>query len=366
MASIIDQLKQVEQPDVLQSLNTIIFAEAVRRGVVSDFMDVVPAMSGERIPVLYPLSKIGKPSRKCSPAIDEANAKLTEKEWLLRPWDFKLKQCYADIEHALYHLGLNVDADRPDMTGIPIMDLILRLIEPAVEEMTMRFAFFGDTAAKNVSESGSITDGVDTDYFTLVDGIWKQIAEMVAAGNGIKYTAIAANQADTTAEQMTATGMDALAILSEVINAAPIALRSAETSRKQVIMTDAFFSKLKMQLLSENIATEAQFSMRENGIQDLKLFGIDLVSQPYLDKEIAESFDNGTKLDRPYRVLYTTKDNLLFGIPQRVDVNGNPVTAERFKEFNAWYNRDDRHMYIEGMGMFDVKVVRPELVSVAY
>lgn len=357
---------QVASPDVMQSLGSIIFAESVRRGLVHDHMEVVPAQSGQRIPVLYPLSKIGKPSRKCSPEIDEANAKLTEKKWLLEEWDFKLKMCYADFEKALYNLGLNVDDQRPDMTGTPLMEVILRLVEPAVEEMTMRFAWFGDKNAKNVTDGGSIADGVDTDFFTLVDGVWKQIAAMITAGNGIKYTAIAANQAASTEAQMEAAGMDAVAILSKVINEAPIALRSIETARKEVIVTDAFMAKLKTQLLAQSIATESQFSMRENGIQELKLFGLNIESQPYWDKEIAESFNNGTKLDNPYRVLYTAKDNLLFGIPQKVNENGQPVPTDNFEEFNSWYNRDDRHMYIEGMGMFDVKVVRPELISVAY
>lgn len=360
--------EQVATPDILQSLGSIIFAEAVRRGVISDHMEVVPALSGERIPVLYPLSKIGKPSRKCSPAVDQANANLVEKTWKLMPWDFKLKMCYADFEQALYHLGLNVDDKRPDMTGTPLMEAILRLVEPAVEEMTMRFGWFGDTAAKNVAaeNGGDITAGVDVDYFKLLDGIWKQVAGMVTENKGIKYTSIAANQLATTAAQTAAEGMDAISIINQVINDAPIALRSVETSRKEVIVTDSLMSKLKTQLLAQSIATESQFKMRENGIQELKLYGLTIESQPYWDKEIAESFNNGTKLDRPYRAIYTTKDNLLFGIPKKVDDNGNPVPTENFEEFNSWYNRDDRNMYIEGMGMFDVKAVRPELISVAY
>ena len=110
------------------------------------------------------------------------------------------------------------------------------------------------------------------------------------------------------------------------------------------------------QIYAESIQTEAQFAQRQNGIQEVRLYGHTITSLPYLDKEIEASFNNGTKLDNPYRVLYTTKDNLLLGIPQGAALH----------DFDVWYNKDDRNTYIQGIGDLDVKVVRPELISVAY
>lgn len=355
MANIInfDQLT----PQMKQDLSDIIVAEAILGGTASDFMEVTPAESGKRIPVLYPLSKIGKVSRGCSPAVDTANAELVEKTWALKEWDFKLKQCYKDVEQALYNLGLKTNTEKPDLTGTPLMNLILRLVEPALDEMILRFAFFGDTAANNHdadSDEGSLTSGVDPNYFKLVDGIWKQIAGMVTSSD-VSVIDIPGNDQASTAAQKSAT-VDALGILSSVINDAPIDLRQVEAGREVILVTDLFMQKLRKQIYAEDIQTEAQFAQRQNGIQEVRLYGHTITSLPYLDKEIEASFNNGTKLDNPYRVLYTTKDNLLLGIPQGAALH----------DFDVWYNMDDRNTYIQGIGDLDVKVVRPELISVAY
>lgn len=341
-------------PQLMQDLSDIVVEEVITRGIISRHVEVVKAENGKRVPILFPLSKIGKPSRGCAPEVDSATAKLIEKTWNLKPWDFRLMQCYQDVENALYNLGLKEGVDRPDMNGTPLMELLLRLVEGAVDEMLNRFLWFGDTTGASLP-SGS----ADAEYFKVVDGIWKQIAEMVAANNGIKHIAIAANAEATEAEQMAAE-VDAFAILSDVVNNAPLALRNADASRKQVLVTDAFLTKLKMQLLKQNICTESQFTMREKGIQTVKLLGLEISSVPYWDKEIAESFNNGTKLDNPYRVLYSTRDNLLLGFPVLDD------QSRTFDDFRAWYDQKDRHMYIDGMGRLDVMAVRPELISVAY
>lgn len=350
-------------PQMIQDLGDIIFAESVVNGTISDYMTVVPAVSGKRIPVLYQLSKIGKVSRGCTPSVDEASADLVEKKWALQEWDFRLKQCYKDVAQSLYALGLNVDVNRPDMTGTALMELLISLIEPAVDEMVQRFAWFGDTEAKNVAETGggSITAGVDPEYFKVVDGAWKQIYAMTTENKGIKHISIAPNTETTTAKQEAAAGYSPKSTLLDVINSAPIQLRNVESGRKQVLVTDLFMKKLKNELLSESIQTESQFVQRQDGIEELRLFGQSIVSMPYWDKEITESFNNGTKLDNPYRVLYTTKDNLLLGTPQKDTGN-----TGSFEEFKVWYEQKDRQVYIDGMGLIDTKVVRPELISVAY
>lgn len=343
-------------PSVMMKLTEIIREEVITRGIISNYVDVVPAWSGKRIPYLGTLSKIGKVGRGCNITDDTASAPLTEKKWLLKDWDFRLPQCYKDFENALYELGLKEGVERPDLTGTPLLDILLSLVEGAVDEMMNRFMWFGDTTGANLPEES--TDGA---YFKVVDGVWKQLASMITEAKGIKHIAIAANAEKTTAEQEAAAGMDAVAILSDVINDAPAKLRASRNDERQVLVTDAFFSKLKKQILSEKLYTESAYKMREDGIQELRLFGEKIITVPYWDKEIRDSFNDGTKLDNPYRVLFTTKANLKLGLPATEDDQ-----MKAFDSFEAWYDKKSKNMYIDGAGRIDVKVLLPQLVSVAY
>ena len=342
-------------PTVMMTISDIIREEVITRGIISNYVDVVPAENGKRVPFLGTLSKIGKVGRGCDITDDQASANLTEKKWLLKDWDFRLKQCYKDVENALYELGLKEGVERPDLTGTPLLKLILELVEGAVDVMMNRFLWFGDTTGANLPEGSD-----EADYFKVVDGVWKQIAEMITQAKGIKHFSIAANALATTEEQQAAEGMDAVSILSNVINGAPAKLRNTRAEDREVLVTEAFFTKLKMQLLGEKLYTESAFKMRENGIQELRMFGEKIITVPYWDQEISESFNDGTKLDNPYRVIYTTKENLKLGLPVLDD------QMKSFDTFEAWYDKKSKNMYIDGAGRLDVMVVLPQLISVAY
>ncbi|MBD5131895.1 MAG: hypothetical protein HDT28_04805 [Clostridiales bacterium] len=342
-------------PALMMQISDIVREEVITRGIISNYVDVVSARDGERIPFLGTLSKIGKVGRGCNITDDEASANLTEKKWLLKDWDFRLPICYKEFEKALYDLGLKEGVERPDLTGTPLLNLILSLVEGAVDEMLNRFLWFGDTTGANLPE-----ESTEQQYFEVVDGVFKQIAEMITANNGIKHISIAANALNTTAAQQAAEGLDAINILSQVINEAPAALRAQRADNREVLVTDAFFSKLKMQLLAQTLYTESAYKMREDGIQELRIFGEKIVTVPYWDKEINASFNDGTKLDNPYRVLYTTKENIKLGFPVLDD------QMKAFEDFKAWYDNKTKNMYIDGAGRLDVKVVLPQLISVAY
>lgn len=355
MANPIIPFEAVNDPDVIQSLSDIIIASMYENKSIESTFTIVPnVMTGLKIPVIYPMGKIGKPSRGCEPENDTAATTLNEKKWALKEWDFRVPQCYTDYIAALYAFGFKPNSEKPDLLGTALADLLTQLFSNAGDEMIKRFVWFGDTQAKNAGSSGIIKDGVETKYYTLLDGIWKQIATMTTEAKGIKKVEIAANGQASFDEQTNAE-VDAYQILQDVIVSAPMALRAVSADRRIVRVTDKFMQKLKIQLLKEQIATESQFQIREDGIETLRLLGHMIETEPFWDKVIEEDLNNGTKWEAPYRVLYTTKDNLLIGLPEGGAMN----------DLNVWYDQKDRKVYFEGMGELDTKAVRSELISYA-
>lgn len=300
------------------------------------------------------LSKIGQRSRGCSPVTDEATAPFTTKRWEPKPWDFRLSQCWAELEQSIVDYGLKSGAQAPNLIGTPIGDLIENLIEDAMTDMFLRFGWFGDHEASTIADGGTIAEAADLVYYNVVDGVFKQIETLIAGNEITNVVPIPANNEATTAAQMAAE-VDAVGIFSSLILSQSPKLARIPIGDKRLRASGMLVNKLKAQLLKESINTSEQFYQRENGIEVVKYLGYEIEAMHFWDKTIQEDMTT-TKMDRPYRAILTAKDNLKMGI------DGDESTM---KEINVWYENMDRHVYMESMGGIDMMVVRPELVSVA-
>lgn len=299
------------------------------------------------------LSKIGQKARGCNPPDDEATASFSLKPFGIHPWDFRLSQCWADLAQSIIDYGLKKGVEAPNLIGTPIGDLIENLIRDAMAKMFLRWGWFGDTEAATIADGGTLADEADIKFYNVVDGVWKQIEAMIAAGT-VNNIAIAANDAATTAAQMAA-DVDAKSIFTQLILGQPRKLAARPIADKVLRASGLLVNKFKAQLLNENINTSEQFRQREDGIEVVRFLGYDIEAMHFWDETIAGDMTT-TKMDRPYRAILTTKDNLNMGL------DGDESNMEELKVF---YRDYDRKVYMEGRGGLDVIVARPDLVSVA-
>ena len=70
--------------------------------------------------------------------------------------------------------------------------------------------------------------------------------------------------------------------------------------------------------------------------------------------EVITYFNNGTKLDNPHRILYTTADNMPVGMEG----------TNLFDTLDSSYDKRSRYNRIEASDAFDTKVLNDELVEV--
>ena len=123
-------------------------------------------------------------------------------------------------------------------------EVIEPLINDLLVDLIWRIAWFGDTEAENVSDGGSITNGVDTDLITVADGLWKHIYAQVAI-NGAQRTAITTN----TKAAMTAQGAATSLIDQMIIDAGPEIMTK---SGKVIYMTQAMATAFDIDLRKTN------------------------------------------------------------------------------------------------------------------
>ena len=341
-------------PEEMMSINEVVFANVVKDGDLSTLVDLREGVkTGDRVAWVNPLTMIGKASSGCEPRTDNPTAALIEKKWDLQEFDVRIVTCYKDVEEILYELGLNDGVLRGDISGTDYATFLDSLMTTALDKMYKRFTWFGDKEAANVADGGDILDGVDIEFFNVIDGVFKQIATMIADGDDVVVTAIAANTKASYALQMSEVWDPIANLTSVILDANP----QIESETDQVVYVSRFYmNKLKAKMLAQPQYTESQFSKNEQGYATVQFLGHTVVQMNEWDEQIKANIQDGTKYNKPFRALYTTKRNLKVGVP----------SLSTFGGLNAWYEKKERQYYIEAMDKLDCIVMMPELISIGW
>jgi hypothetical protein len=224
------------------------------------------------------------------------------------------------------------------MTANDYLDeIVVPRLELAIMKMYIRIAFFGDTAAETVTDGGVIKDTVNPAYFTLTDGIFKQLFTSVTAGT-TPHVTIAANSEATIAAQLAAINSEARTALDNMIAAANPALRQA--SDQVIYVTQAFASGLEAQLLANCCGSDLAWTALFGGIRETTYRGIRLRVVPQWD-EIIQSYEgDGTAYNLPFRAIYTTERNLALGVNGTDEFAGLRITFDPVTLYNYIYATD--------------------------
>ena len=71
--------------------------------------------------------------------------------------------------------------------------------------------------------------------------------------------------------------------------------------------------------------------------------------------EMINAFENnGTKLNNPHRILFTTKEVLVVGV----------ASTTSFDQFKVFHDDKDMQVYARGVGMLDAEIARANMFSV--
>lgn len=338
-------------PDEVRSLNELVVTAVLKAPALSLFSDLVTGIKNDRrigiIPGTFGL--IGKAAQSCDPVPDCVTDTAIEKTWEPRHIELILDECIDDLGDTLQKLATKNGIEIYDLTKTEIFSFMVNILSQDIQNMIFRFAWFGDQDAANFP-AGLITPGISTEYFDVIDGFWNQLYAILAA-DANRVTAMTGNGQATTALQFTAqTPALTYAEVNAVIDAAVPELQM-QTDRI-LLVTHSVAQRLHRQLQALGVAYD--ISLATEGLEISKWDGITMYALPLWDQYIRAYENNGTTLNYPHRVLFTSKTNLKIGI------EGTSL----FDRINTFYDPRSRYNRIEAVDAMDAKIIDDRLVQI--
>ena len=318
--------------------------------------------NGKKLDYVDTMQDVGVKGGGCDPEYEKVHISGVEKEWELGTWEIAEYLCYTDIENTIGKNGLKAGTEKADLQDTPYWDLVLMpLLQRVIKQMFWRMVWFGDTAAKSVSEGGIITNGVKTKLFTTSDGLWKRIFSICAA-NGTQRTTIAANAQASYAQQIAAlkTEGTAIGIVDDLLQNADSRIFDDEDAC--LVMTNSLFKALrndvykltKCTLTVEQVAKGIQLS-EYDGKPIIVLDVWDRMIKKY-EAELEVDGKTIKRLNNPHRALVVSPNNLFVGTEDK----------DKIANLTIKFNDIDRKNYIYASSTIGTLVGEDALLQAAY
>lgn len=342
-------------PNGAATYNEIIYKELMSSTSLNQLFNILEGqMDGKKVAILGGFGMLGVKSEGCNPTYENSLMDTQEKEWDIEEWQIAESICYDKLKGTMIQYAMNNGIEVANLVDTDYFESILKpALEEAIKRMMIRLAFFGN---KTITE-GELND-VDVKFFNVIDGIWKQVFDGVAA-SAISRTAIDANAKTTMAAQEEAISGAGVAtkLLRKVIQSAPMELRTA--GNRVLYITQSLYDAWTNDVQDNNKGSEGQWDSLEDGLLVGKINGVDTVVVPDWDVIIKGSLKNTTNAeayDKPYRAILTTRDNLLLG----TESNGN------FEALDYGFDRKSQDNWILAKNTIGAMVRFDKLIHVAF
>lgn len=339
----------------VRDLSRLVFKDVLSAERIGTLFNVFRGVyNGDKLDVVGECGLLGLANTGCSPEYGNDTIATAEKTWDLANWQIAEQICWKDIEGTLVKYAMNNGTEVSDLTANEYLsEIIVPRLELAMMKMYIRLAFFADTSADTTANGGVLKVGVNKDYFTLTNGIWKQIYSIVS-GDAARRVTISANSEATKAAQINNFASQAIDTINDLIAGATPVLRQA--SDQVIYMTQSFADGLETQLLSTYYGSDLHWQDVFGGIREGRYRGIKIVVIPTWDEIIQNYEGTSSAYNLPHRAIYTTERNLALG------VSG---TSE-FADLDIFFEHGTRLNKIYATDRLGSLVVADDLIQVAY
>jgi hypothetical protein len=354
MATIIDISNFSFDKEEVQGINEFVFDEFIRSPALSEIFSIFPnIVIDKELGFIGEGGLVGKAGSGCNLPAQDYSIGTRRILWEPKPWKIVIEQCYVDLLGKLTVYSLKHGVAAADFAQSDYMHIVAAMLRESMEKFVVRAGWFGDTAADSFSGGGSgtagITNGVDVDYFNLLDGLWKQLI-LQATSNTAQRVSITENGAANYATQVIPANK-MIPYLQDLVYGAPMVLR--QQSDAVILCTQKFYDAFLMAIQTLNL--ENTYRNIVDGNSTLHFSGVPIKPKPVWDDMIFAYNNNGTKLFAPYRALYTTTKVLGLG------VDG----TETLSQMDVFYDKSTELVKIRAAGQMDAKLLHPGMFKLA-
>ena len=344
MAKIIDLSKFTFTAEQIRDINELIFDEVLHAPDLAELHQLYDGIVYDKeIGFITGSGLVGKAGQGCNPEAQDWAIGTRKVLWQPKTWEVIIDECGVDLENTCVVYAKNKGVKMHDLTDTDYAAIVVQVLGDAIKDMLYRLVWFNDTAAANKTDGGNITDGVDVDYFNIIDGLWKQLMAAGAA-TPAQLIEIAANKEASKANQMAKMdGAAAYALLSSMYYAAPVMMRNSGNMRFMV--TQSVADAYQQYLTGKNL--ESEYKNLVDGVKSLTFLGVPVIPMPVWDTMIQSYNDLGTTFFKPHRAVLIEKANLAVGTP----------STEALTEIDAFYDKMSRKNRFEATDKIDAKLL---------
>lgn len=345
----IDFSKFTFTAEQIRDINELVFDEVLRSPELNALHDMYSGIVYDKeIGFITGGGLVGKAGQGCNPEAQDFVINTRKVVWQPRDWEVIIDECAKDLDKtcAIYCKNLGIRAH--DLTDTDYAAIVVRVLSDAIKDMLYRIVWFNDTDATNVSDDdtpGQITDGVDVEYFTIIDGLFKQLLTASTAHPELLVTITANSQATKAAQMSGMTADAAYQLLSDMYYKAPVLMRNSGNMR--FLVTQSIADAYQQYLTGKGI--ESTYRNLVDGVKSLKFLGVDVIPMPVWDVMIQSYFDQGSSKGyyKPHRAVLIEKANTAVGTPS----DGVLDTVD------AFYDRKSRINRFEAADRIDAKIL---------
>jgi len=356
MASLITLSSLTLNPQEAQSASEAIFEALYAKPELNDAHFVATGIQMKtQIPLFGQFGLVGKKAvGSCNVMAETHTITPSQKYWDPMLISFRLTHCQEDINQ-LFKMwmrsksGLKTWEDMPDEQVAFLMERVL----DAIMQSVLRISSLASTTENTVGAGGHLTNGTTITYFTMLEGLWKQIWTAVAAATLTARTTITANLAPTYAGQDSLADDAALTIMREMYEKLDARARTRTDLVYQV--TDSLFKNWQTFLENKSLAFTLQRS-EEGKVGKWTYRGIPITVRYDWDRLIRAYFDNGASWYLPHRAILTPLTNIPIGTSDESDL----------QNLDMFYDRTLKSHYTDVAYYLDCKLLEEYAIAVAY
>lgn len=307
----------------------------------SNFFSIVPGIKGgQQVAALKGIEYVTRKSQGCGGASLSPKFPAISQKWEPQLAEVKIKYCYDEFMQKFTQWGLANGHMIKDLSEAEFFVFIQDLVVEAMKLDMQRLVLLGD---ENIAAQNVLADANKAPFYDIIKKGLIPTLQYFQTIPELADNFIALDK-NTDADQFTLANDYAMNLFEDVVDTDDFDGDILLTNRKLYKNYANYFKRLA------GVGIQSSKDEIQNGIQNLKVDGENVVPIKNYDRWRKNDFNNAGVVHLPHFSIFTRKEHLQVGVD---DVNA-------LQDLKLEYiGGEDEHFYIKANYMLDFKMVNP-------